>query len=88
MLIVVLRNHEINHDLMVEENALQFVTNEKRKGKALLYWMTSTSTSTLFSYTATTTLGLFYFLQHSDLMNILGTVECTPSGFTISACGK
>ena len=45
---------------MDEDNALQFVTkeNEKRKGKALLYWMTSTSTSTLFSYTATTTLGL------------------------------
>ena len=76
----------MNHDLMVEENALQFVTNEKRKGKALLYWMTSTSTSTLFSYTATTTLGLFYFLQHSDFMIIIGTVECTPSGFTISAC--
>ena len=47
--------HEI--EMMNDENV-------KRKGKALLYWMTSTSTSTLFSYTSTTTLGLTLVLYH------------------------
>ena len=45
--------HEI--EMMNDENV-------KRKGKALLYWMTSTSTSTLFSYTSTTTLGWIYLV--------------------------
>merc|ERR1712080_430417 len=40
-----------------------------REGKFLLYWKTTTSTST--SYTATTT---------------VSSLECTPSGFTISNC--
>merc|ERR1711976_750804 len=33
-------------------------TSSKRQGKFLLYWLTTTSTSTLTSYTATTTLGV------------------------------
>ena len=59
-MIVFFRNHEREQEFVDEESALQFVTEENvnRKGKALLYWMTSTSTSTLFSYTATTTIGL------------------------------
>merc|ERR1719270_768226 len=43
----------------------------EREGKFLLYWKTTTSTST--SYTATTT---------------LQALECTPSGFGLSECGK
>ena len=37
----------------------------------VMYWMTTTSTSYTTSFTATTT---------------LSKLECTPSGFTISAC--
>merc|ERR1712038_1946180 len=43
-----------------------------RDGRFLLYWMTTTSTSTTTSYTSTTT---------------IGSLECTPSGFTVSLCG-
>merc|ERR1711936_1426367 len=43
-----------------------------RDPRFLLYWMTTTSTSTTTSFTATTS---------------IGTLDCTPSGFTISACG-
>merc|ERR1711936_1202115 len=41
----------------------------QRDPRFLLYWMTTTSTSTLTSFTATTS---------------IGTLECTPSSFTIS----
>ena len=41
----------------------------KRKAKALLYWMTTTSTFTWYTSTST-----------------IATIECTPSGFTISRC--
>ena len=37
----------------------------------VMYWMTTTSTSYTTSFTATTT---------------ISKLECTPSGFTISAC--
>merc|ERR1712038_111448 len=43
----------------------------EREGKFLLYWMTTTTTSTFTTYTATTT---------------LGALECTPSSFGISQC--
>ena len=43
-----------------------------RDPKFLLYWMTTTSTSTTTSYTATST---------------IASLECTPSGYTINACG-
>merc|ERR1712037_60047 len=46
--------------------------SELRDPRFLLYWMTTTSTSTSTTYTATTT---------------LGTLECTPSSFTLNACG-
>merc|ERR1712150_96936 len=43
-----------------------------RDPRFLLYWMTTTSTSTSTTYTATTS---------------VGTLICTPSGFTINQCG-
>ena len=43
-----------------------------RKGKFLLYWKTSTLTSTSTSYTATWS---------------IGTIDCTPTGFSLNACG-
>jgi len=42
-----------------------------RKAKFLLYWKTTTFTSTTTSYTATVT---------------LASLECTPTGFSINAC--
>merc|ERR1739842_58547 len=45
----------------------------QRDGRFLMYWKTTTSTSTSTSYTATST---------------LATLECTPSGFSLSLCGK
>ena len=43
-----------------------------RDPRFVMYWMTTTSTSSSTTFTATTT---------------LGTLECTPSGFTLSVCG-
>merc|ERR1712156_737574 len=48
-------------------------SEHEREGKFLLYWKTTTSPSTPTSYTATTT---------------LQALECTPSGFGLSECGK
>ena len=45
---------------------------EGRLANNLLYWVTTTSTSTFTSYTATST---------------IGSVECTPPGKTIELCG-
>ena len=41
----------------------------KREAKALLYWVTTTSTFTWYTSTST-----------------IATIDCTPSGFTISEC--
>ena len=46
--------------------------SELRDPRFLLYWMTTTSTSTTTTYTATTS---------------ISALECTPSGFTLNACG-
>merc|ERR1711997_598927 len=43
-----------------------------RDPKFLLYWMTTTSTSTTTTFTSTFT---------------LSELNCTPTGFTLSACG-
>jgi len=51
------------------ESGLKDVDNE-RDAKFLLYWATSTTTSTTYSSTST-----------------IATVECTPSGYTVSVCG-
>merc|ERR1712025_241505 len=45
---------------------------DARDGRFLLYWRTTTVTTTTTSYTATST---------------LATIACTPSSFTLNACG-
>ena len=42
-----------------------------REGRFLLYWATTTLTSTSTTYTGTST---------------IASLECTPSSFTISSC--
>jgi len=49
------------------------MTDSKRQGKFLLYWATTTLSSTTTSYTATST---------------LASLNCTPTSFSISQCGK
>merc|ERR1712014_132326 len=44
----------------------------RRDGRFLLYWLTTTSTSTTTIFTATGT---------------IATLACTPAGYTVSACG-
>ena len=46
--------------------------NASREGKFLVYWMTTTSITTITSYSATRT---------------LASLICTPSGYGISQCG-
>merc|ERR1712079_451259 len=57
-----------SHDDLVKSGQAGY----EREGKFLLYWKTTTFTSTYTSYTATTT---------------LGALECTPSSFALSECG-
>jgi len=47
-------------------------TDSARKARFLVYWMTTTSVSTLASYTATVT---------------VGSLTCTPSNFALTLCG-
>ena len=44
-----------------------------REGKFLVYWMTTTSITTITSYSSTFS---------------LGSIHCTPSGYGLSECGK
>ena len=44
-----------------------------REGKFLVYWMTTTSITTITSYSSTFS---------------LGSIHCTPSGYELSECGK
>merc|ERR1719220_2891201 len=44
-----------------------------REGRFLLYWLTTTTTSTTTSFTATSSIGSIY---------------CTPAGYTNVLCGK
>ena len=44
-----------------------------REGRFLLYWLTTTTTSTTTSFTATSSIGSIY---------------CTPAGYTNALCGK
>merc|ERR1711953_357078 len=46
--------------------------NDSRKGRFLVYWMTTTSVSTSSSYTTTLT---------------VASLTCTPSSFAFSLCG-
>ena len=45
----------------------------RRDARFLLYWATSTVTSTTTSYTSTST---------------LATLECTPTSYSLSVCGS
>ena len=76
------RDEKDEDDILAEEfeqeenlvdSGLIDASGNDRKGKFLLYWKTTTLTSTTTTFSSTTT---------------LGTLECTPSGFTLSLCGK
>merc|ERR1712014_36739 len=54
------------------ESGAEDVENSRRDGRFLLYWLTTTSTSTTTIFTATGT---------------IATLACTPAGYTLSACG-
>merc|ERR1712117_555168 len=56
-----------NEDELIESGRKEY----EREGKFLLYWKTTTTTSTFTTYTATTT---------------IGALGCTPSNFAISQC--
>ena len=60
-------------DIEGEGEDLESSLDRKREGKFLLYWMTTTLTSTSTSYTATST---------------LATLDCTPTSYSLSQCGK
>ena len=55
------------------EGELEGTQKTGRLANGLLYWVTTTSTSTLTSYTATLT---------------IGSLQCTPAGNTLELCGK
>merc|ERR1739842_196411 len=54
------------------ESGAEDPTFSDRDARFLLYWLTTTSTSTTNIYTGTSS---------------LGTLDCTPNGYTLSACG-
>ena len=54
------------------ESGAEDPAKSDRDGRFLLYWLTTTSTSTTTIYTGTST---------------LGSLECTPNGYTVSLCG-
>merc|ERR1712025_844610 len=53
-------------------DSLDGSVDSERAGKFLLYWMTTTSTSTSTTYSSPST---------------VASLECTPSNFAISVCG-
>ena len=57
----------------LEEKIEEQKNPEGREGRFLLYWLTTTTTSTTTSFTATSS---------------IGSVTCTPAGYTNSPCGK
>ena len=64
-------DEEADSDLKLESGAEDPITSD-RDGRFLLYWLTTTSTSTTTIYTGTST---------------LATLDCTPNGYTLNACG-
>ena len=56
-----------------DPTALDGSESNARNGRFLVYWMTTTSVSTLTSYTTTLT---------------VASLTCTPSSFALSLCGK
>ena len=62
-----------SRDFLDSSPALDSSQNEDaRAGRFLVYWMTTTSVSTLTSYTTTLT---------------VASLVCTPSNFDLSVCG-
>merc|ERR1712115_101345 len=61
---------EDNSDPKVESGAEDPTTSD-RDGRFLLYWLTTTSTSTTTIYTGTST---------------IASLDCTPSGYTVKEC--
>merc|ERR1712154_663260 len=53
------------------ESGAEDPTTSERDGRFLLYWLTTSSTSTTTIYTGTST---------------LASLDCTPNGFTLNAC--
>merc|ERR1712170_175041 len=64
---------DFENNMEGEEMVESGMTDSKRQGKFLLYWATTTLSSTTTSYTATST---------------LGSLNCTPTSYSISQCGK
>ena len=61
-----------NEDLEGEDEELESgLMESERGGRGILYWATSTDISTSTTYTGTST---------------LASLNCTPSGFTLSEC--
>merc|ERR1712014_29749 len=54
------------------ESGAEDAETSRRDGRFLLYWLTTTSTSTTTILTATGT---------------IAKLACTPAGYTLSACG-
>merc|ERR1712088_293006 len=61
---------EADSDPKLESGAEDPITSD-RDGRFLLYWLTTTSTSTTTIYTGTST---------------IATLNCTPSGYTLNSC--
>merc|ERR1712115_194105 len=53
------------------ESGAEDPTTSERDGRFLLYWLTTTSTSTTTIYTGTST---------------IASLDCTPSGYTVKEC--
>jgi hypothetical protein len=54
-------------------NEIEEETDSGRNARFLVYWMTTTTTHTLTSYTSILT---------------IASLSCTPSNFGLSLCGK
>merc|ERR1712183_66431 len=57
----------------IEAGEVEGEESSGREGRFLLYWLTTTTTSTTTSFTATSSIGSIY---------------CTPAGYTNVLCGK
>merc|ERR1712154_121191 len=64
-------NSDDNEDSLID-NLASGVGESERDGRFLLYWLTTTSTSSTTIYTGT---------------SVLATLDCTPNGFTLNGCG-
>ena len=57
----------------IEAGEVEGDESSGREGRFLLYWLTTTTTSTTTSFTATSS---------------IGSIACTPAGYTNVLCGK